>query len=159
MFSGIESIQEEMTTPASSGATASTVSATATTSSSVGTVLSHFANILPPNPLDILACQSNAENWHLWKQQWTNYAIVTGLGTRDLFFQRAIFQSAIGPDALQVFNTMVFPDDQYTVQNILDKFEVMMTGELNETYERYVFTLGISVMVSLLILKSLNCII
>ena len=125
-------------TPGSSSATATTGSATATTSASVG-MLSHCANILPLKHLDILACQSNVENWCLWKQQWLNCAIVTGLDTCDLVFQCAMFQSVFGTDALQVFNTMVFTDDQYTEENILDKFEVMMNGELNETLERHVF--------------------
>ena len=122
-----------MTTSVGNSAPTVTVS-----SASVG-MSSHYANILPSKIMDTLACQSNAENWHLWKQQWTNYAIVTGLGTRDLVFQRAMFRSTIGSNALQVFNTMVFPSDQCTVEDVFNKFEVMMNGELNETYERLVF--------------------
>ena len=103
-------------------------------------VQSPFTGVTPPKPIDVSLCQTNAEHWRLWKQQWGDYSTVTELDQRPENYQIALLRSVIGTEALKVYNTMTFtaaaPE---TVARILEKFEALMIGELNETFERYVF--------------------
>ena len=92
-----------------------------------------------PQPLNV---DSNiAENWRLFKQKWHNYAIITNLPQQAREYQVALFLHTIGDEALKVYNGFKFdtPDAVRTVDDIIQKFEIFAIGEINETYERYVF--------------------
>jgi len=92
-----------------------------------------------PQPLNI---DSNlAENWRLFKQKWHNYAIITNLPHQARDYQVALFLHTIGDEALKVYNGFKFdtPDAERTIDDIIQKFEIFAVGEINETYERYVF--------------------
>jgi len=82
-----------------------------------------------------------AENWRLFKQKWRNYAIITNLSQQAREYQVALFLHTIGDETLKVYNGFKFdtPDAARTVDEIIDKFEIFVVGEINETYERYVF--------------------
>jgi len=47
----------------------------------------------------------------------------------------------VGTDAYELFQTFVFDDDndQQNIDKIVDTFERHCVGEVNETYERYLF--------------------
>ena len=88
--------------------------------------------ILGPNPI---------ESWKLFKQRWDSYAILTNLSARPHKVQVALLTSRLADDALKTLNGFKFDtaEDARTVKEIMDKFQEFVIGEVNETYERYVF--------------------
>ena len=94
------------------------------------------------NPPPQLLMKDNAvEEWRLWKETYADYAIITKLDKESKEFQRAVFLNAAGPLARKVYNTFTFSDqeDKNDVALLMKKFDAHIIGELNETYERYVF--------------------
>ena len=53
-------------------------------------------------------------------------------------FRIAMFLHAVCPEGLKAYNTMTFEGKQ-TLQHILESFDQLSIGKLNETYERYIF--------------------
>ena len=53
----------------------------------------------------------------------------------------ALFLHCIGPEALKVYNGMQFANEaeHSKLNKIIEKFDEFVVGEVNETYERYVF--------------------
>jgi len=103
----------------------------ANTQSFLASVKAPSAIVLSTNP---------SENWMLWKQQWSNYVIVSRLNTQPPEYVTALFLNCIGIDALKQYNGFAFATDEpRTVDNIIAKFDQHIIGRLNETYERYVF--------------------
>ena len=101
-------------------------------------LLPFIAGIKAPVALDL--SKSNAENWTLWKQQWANYEIVSRLNTQPVPYQTAMFLNSIGRDALKIYNGFVFAADEVQdIATIKAKFDQHIIGQINETYERYVF--------------------
>ena len=95
--------------------------------------------IRPPQPLNI---DSNVtENWKLFRQKWTNYAIITNLNKHNDQYQVALFLHTLGDEALRVYNGFHFTssEEYRKVDEILSKFDSFAIGEVNETYERFVF--------------------
>ena len=95
--------------------------------------------IRPPPPLDIE--HNAAENWKLFKQKWNFYSILTNLSARAPMYQVALLLHSLGDDALRVYNGFRFatPDENRTVDEIIDQFDRFAIGEVNETYERFKF--------------------
>ena len=95
--------------------------------------------ILPPEKLDIKG--NIVENWKTFKQMWSNYAIIMNIGSQSQQYQVALFLHCIGPEALKVYNGMSFEnaEDRQKLDCIIQTFEEFTIGEVNETYERYVF--------------------
>ena len=81
------------------------------------------------------------ENWKIWKQMWSNYVVVASLDKQTEPFRIALFLHAVGPKALTIFNAMNFTGDEKkdNLTHIIKKFDDYFIGEINETYERYVF--------------------
>ena len=96
-------------------------------------------NVNPPPQL--LMKDNSVEEWRLWKEMYADYAIITKLDKESKEFQRAVFLNAAGPLARKVYNTFTFSDqeDKNDVALLMKKFDAHIIGELNETYERYVF--------------------
>ena len=97
------------------------------------------SGVKPPGPLSI---GSNiATDWKLFKQKWGHYSIITQLSGHENNYQVALFLHTIGEDALRIFNGFVFETEETarTVDEIIAKFDEFAIGEVNETYERYVF--------------------
>ena len=97
-----------------------------------------LSGIKPPVPLNL---QTNrVENWSLWKQQWSNYVVISRLNSQSIDYQTAMLLNSIGTDALKIYNGFGFDnDDTRDIATILKKFDEQIIGELNETYERYTF--------------------
>ena len=95
--------------------------------------------ILPPEKLNIKG--NIAENWKAFKQMWSNYAVITNIGSQSQQYQVALFLHCIGPEALKIYNGMSFEgaEDREKLDCIIQKFDQFTIGEVNETYERYVF--------------------
>ena len=71
---------------------------------------------------------------------WDNYAILTDPDMHSMQYQVALFLHSIGPDALKIYNGMsVMATEAGDLKAIMKKFDDFSIGELNETYERYVF--------------------
>ena len=80
-------------------------------------------------------------NWKLWKQQWENYLVVTGLAKRDEEYEVALFLITIGPNYVETYNGFNFENqtDKKVLSKVIEKFEAQAIGEVNESYERYIF--------------------
>ena len=98
------------------------------------------AELRPPQPLNVT--DTNIfENWRLFHQKWRNYAVITNLNQQPRLYQVALFLHTIGDEALKVYNGFKFDTTEAdrTVDEIVQKFETFAVGEINETYERYIF--------------------
>ena len=98
----------------------------------------HLAGVNPPPPLEVN--ENKVENWKLWKQQWTNYLLLSRLDTMEEHYQLAMIENCLGITALKVYNNLTFIDGEVkSVQICMNKLEQQIVGQINETYERYMF--------------------
>lgn len=95
--------------------------------------------IMPPKPLDTTT--NITENWKQFKQIWENYAIITNLTAQTEQYRVALFLHCLGPDAMKIYNGMQFANetDRRNLSKIFEKFDEFTIGEVNETYEPYIF--------------------
>ncbi|XP_044176794.1 uncharacterized protein LOC122959528 [Acropora millepora] len=95
--------------------------------------------ITPPKPLDVSG--NVADNWKQFKQVWKNYSIITNLSAQSEECRLALFLHCIGPEALKIYNGMQFANDEErgSLAAMLEKFDEFTIGEVNKTYERYIF--------------------
>ena len=98
---------------------------------------------IPPvpgvNPPQVLIIDSHVtENWRLFRQKWGNYSILAQLDRQPAVYQVALLLNAL---ALRTYNGFHFdtPEDRRTVAEILTCFDQFAVGEVNETYERFLF--------------------
>jgi transposase InsO family protein len=93
----------------------------------------------PPKPLSLV--ENEVENWKLFKKRWGNYTLLSGLEQRPNNYQVAELENCLADDALKLLESFSFDttEDKRTVTEILAKFESYAMGEVNETYERFVF--------------------
>ena len=98
-------------------------------------------NVAVKPPSKLMLRENAAENWKTYKQQWHNYAIVANLAAQTEEYQVALFLHCLGTDALRVYNGLPFADetDKTKLSKIMEKLDEFAIGEMNETYERYVF--------------------
>lgn len=95
------------------------------------------SGVKPPAPLAIDTHM--AENWRLFKQKWNNYAILTGLETQKRQYQVALLLHTLGDEALKIYNGFQVNEDTVTVDDVIACFEQFAVGQVNETYERFIF--------------------
>ena len=95
--------------------------------------------IHPPPPL----CFDHniAEKWKIFRQKWQLYATLVFLKDQPQEYQVALLLHSLGDDALRIYNSFTFDttEEHRTVDQILGKFDDYAIGEVNETYERYIF--------------------
>ncbi|KAG8170504.1 hypothetical protein JTE90_016398 [Oedothorax gibbosus] len=103
------------------------------------------ANARLPPPLLLGAAGTNcSKQWKDWLQQFEWYALVAELDKKAANVQVVIFMSAIGQDAINVFNT--FPEDKRVdLKLLITEFNNYFTPKVNITYERFVFNQVIQV--------------
>ena len=71
-------------------------------------------------PIGPLRLDGNiAENWRKWKQRWVLNAKASGVDSKDEETQCAVFLHTIGEEALEVYDTFTFTDEE------ADKIEPM----------------------------------
>ena len=70
-----------------------------------------------------------------------NDAIVANLAAQPEEYQVMLFLHCLGTDALRVYNGLSFAteEDKKKLSKIMEKLDEFAIGEVNETYERYVF--------------------
>ena len=76
-----------------------------------------------------------------FRDQWRNYETAADLGTQLKAKRAAIFLACIGSEAYKLFQTLEFADEENRkdIDSIVEAFERHYVGEINITYERYVF--------------------
>jgi hypothetical protein len=94
----------------------------------------------PPGPLKIHGSDI-ADNWNRFKEQWDNYEVATGIKEESAEKRGAIFLTCIGTDAYDVYRSMEFETgvDKKKIDVITTAFKAFCVGNVNVTYERYVF--------------------
>ena len=98
------------------------------------------SGINPPPPPSFSG-DAVRESWKLFKQKWENYAIITNLNDHPKEYQVALLLHAMGDEGLRIFNGFTFNTaaDERTTAEIVAKFDTFVVGEVNETYESFVF--------------------
>ena len=74
----------------------------------------------------------------IFHQRWETYPTIRDLGTVELPKKKAMFVHCLENDALEAYNTFQLGNDA-TIEDILERFETFIIGEVNETYERFNF--------------------
>ena len=97
--------------------------------------------IRPPLPLSVSDTSNLPDVWKMFKQKWRNYETIIGLQEQPRAYQVALFLHTIGDEALRIYNgfTFVTQENQRTVDEIIAEFDGFCIGEVNLTYERYMF--------------------
>ena len=69
------------------------------------------------------------------------YVLLSNLSVKPREFQVALLENCLSDDVLRTNEGFNFstPESQRTTLEIIDKFEHYAVGEVNETFERYVF--------------------
>jgi len=94
-------------------------------------------NIPAPKELN-LSSGNRSRNFDLFKQNWLNFELATELECKEMKRRVASLLSIIGTDALEVYNTFEWIDEEITIQTILEKFERYCKPRKNVTYERFI---------------------
>ena len=112
------------TTPSSSSAAANSID---------------MGNVKLPLPLSLN--DSKSDSWKIFKKRWNNFSLLSQLDTKQRELQVAMFENCLADDAIRLLNGFSFttPEDERTVQQIMDKFEAYAVGEINDTMERFLF--------------------
>ena len=81
------------------------------------------------------------EKWKLLKQLYKHYNILCRISDQDKEFQISSFLNCVGPVGLRIYNTLPFlaAENKEDVETVMKKFDGYIIGEVNVTYERYVF--------------------
>ena len=92
-------------------------------------------------PERLVLGSSPVESWKLFKQRWTTYSVLSKVPALEREIQVALLLDCLADDALKTYNGFTFdtPEDQRTVTEIIAKFEEFAVGQVNVTYERYLF--------------------
>ena len=100
---------------------------------------SHANSIPPPAPLKVAG--EAADDWERFKCEFENYEIATDLVDCDEKKRAAVFLACIGSAAHAIFRTFKFETDgdRAKIEKIKEQFDKHWLGEVNVTYERYVF--------------------
>ena len=97
-------------------------------------------NIPPPPPLD-LDSTNLPTTFSKFKQAFENFELATGIATRDDSLRVATLLAVIGQPAVDLYNTFEWQaeTDKKKLNKVIQKFENHCKGQVNTTYERYVF--------------------
>ncbi|GFN74652.1 Pol polyprotein [Plakobranchus ocellatus] len=82
-----------------------------------------------------------AENWRMWQQRFQLYLEASELNKKPKKQQKAILLHIIGPDALELFNTFTFSEEEDIddIRVIMQKFEEHCKPKRNLIYDRHQF--------------------
>jgi hypothetical protein len=92
-----------------------------------------------PTPLSLK--ENKTENWRLLKKRWSNYVLLSNLKHQPRDFQVAQLENCMDDDALVTLEGLKFPSEEEnrTVEKIIEALQDYATGEVHETYERFLF--------------------
>ena len=102
--------------------------------------MASMSNIPFPSQLKITGGNVAAE-WKRFSSQWANFEVASDLEEKSSSKRAAVFLACIGSEAYEVFQTMDFETegDRADIEKVIEAFERHCVGEVNVTYERYVF--------------------
>lgn len=81
-----------------------------------------------------------ANNWKIWRQLFENYLIASETYLKDERVQCARLIHYIGEEALHIYNSFTFSDEEKNkIEILIQKFEEYFTPKTNVIYERYKF--------------------
>ncbi|XP_031359175.1 uncharacterized protein K02A2.6-like [Photinus pyralis] len=81
-----------------------------------------------------------AENWKSWIQRFEIYSTATELDGKDQKIQCAQMLHHMGEDAINIFNSFTFADNEKNkIASLKEKFANYFVPKTNVTYERYKF--------------------
>ena len=84
--------------------------------------------------------QYKADNWKGYRQRWENYSIITQLDKQTEDYKVALFLYCIGPETVKTYNSFdLSPENRRNLTLIIEEFEKYAVGDVNETYERFIF--------------------
>ncbi|KAL6487668.1 hypothetical protein MHYP_G00042940 [Metynnis hypsauchen] len=95
----------------------------------------------PPAGLDLLH-GNLSENWRRFQQRFELYLAAVGGASKPAKVQSALFLHVAGEEAVEVYNTFTFgneEEDKRNLTKIMEKFEEYCNPKKNITYERYKF--------------------
>ena len=94
-----------------------------------------------PLPQLRLNSDHSSEEWMIFKQQFTDYKLICGIGSKGKPYQAAVFRSCLGKEELKIYNGLEYEDgeDKDDVDLIIKKLEAYIIGETNEIFERFKF--------------------
>ena len=95
----------------------------------------NHAKVSPPPPLNT---KKGASEWKLFKQMWHNFVIVARLENESQQYMKALFLHTLGSDGLTIVNGLELPQG-HTLKDIITALDEHFIGQVNETYERFVF--------------------
>ncbi len=91
-------------------------------------------------PLKLAIDSQIATNWILWKQQFEIYSIASGLQQKSKIVQSNTLLHCLGQDALVIYNTLDFGDqDKEDPKIVLKLFDAYFLPKKNVTLERHIF--------------------
>ena len=93
----------------------------------------------PPPQLKLK--ENPVEEWKFFKQMYKHYSILCRIREQNKEFQISSFLNSVGPVGLRIYNTLQFSttEDRENVETVMRKFDGYIIGEINVTYERYIF--------------------
>ena len=120
------------------GTTATSAASTAFVGSAQMQHSSLPSDIPMPKPLNL---DNVAANWKKFKRAWDNYAVVVRLQRFDEEYKTVTFLSAIGEEALEIYQGMTFnpPESSKVLDSVVQKFDEYCIGQTNETFEQCLF--------------------
>lgn len=91
--------------------------------------------------VDKLCLEGNvAENWRVFKQNFDIFATAIELDAKKQEVQVAIFLNTIGPEAVEVFNTLnLSTENAAKYEEVIKAFSEFCKPKKNEVYETYMF--------------------
>ena len=103
---------------------------------------SSTAHLQPPPAMEIGAGPP-ATTWKKWRQRFEIFLTASGQHTATNDVKISLLLHAIGPDGIEVFNTLTFTADDKTdtdvckyYEKVINKFHVYFVPKVNVTYER-----------------------
>ena len=90
----------------------------------------------PPERLE-LGCNATVK-WQLFKHRWANYVTITELNSPNIDKLKPMFLHCLNDDALRAYNSFQLSEDA-SIETVIQKFDDFIIGEINVTYERYIF--------------------
>ena len=108
------------------------------------TVTPRVTGVRPPAPLQTGA-HARAD-WTRWKEDWDDYAIVQDVTNKPDNMQCSLFRIALGADGKKLLRNQPVPTtpdgarmDPEKLDTLILMVKTAVLGEVNDTYERYVF--------------------
>lgn len=102
--------------------------------------MASLQNIPIPSPLKMTS-SCIAADWKRFKSQYLNYEIAAELSDKSKRKRAAVFLACVGTEAYEIYQTFEFDEDENRsdIDKVIEAFQRHCVGEINVTYERYVF--------------------